>query len=100
MFTGATAFDQDISEWDTGLVTDMSAMFQNATGFDQDIGSWDVSSLDNANDMFDGAGLSSRNYDALLNGWNAQTLHSGVYFDGGSSTYCNGRLAHENMDWL
>ena len=38
--------------------------------------------------MFQGATLSSENYDALLAGWAAQSLQTGVNFHGGNSQYC------------
>ena len=38
--------------------------------------------------MFQGAALSSENYDALLAGWAAQSLQTGVNFHGGNSQYC------------
>ena len=47
--------------------------------------------------MFRGVTLSTTNYDALLQGWNAQTLHTGVYFNGGNSKYCAGKPARANM---
>ena len=47
--------------------------------------------------MFDGVTLSTTNYDALLNGWNAQTLHNGVTFSGGASHYCNSEAARTHM---
>jgi hypothetical protein len=56
-----------------------------------------VTSLTNATDMFDGIALSTANYDALLNGWDAQALNSGVTFSGGNSTYCTGETARANM---
>ena len=53
--------------------------------------------------MFVFSMLSTANYDALLNGWDAQTLHEGVVFDGGDSTYCTGKAARGHMishyDW-
>jgi len=78
-------------------VTNMSGMFWDASAFDQNIGSWDVGAVANAASMFVGATLSTTNYDALLNGWHAQTLQNGVSFSGGNSTYCAGEAARANM---
>jgi len=75
----------------------MYAMFMDATVFDQNIGSWNVSSLTIATFMFSNATLSTANYDALLNGWDAQALQSGVPFSGGNSTYCAGEAARAHM---
>ena len=47
--------------------------------------------------MFTNATLSTTNYDALLNGWEPQTLQSGVTLDAGNSTYCLGEAARANM---
>ena len=97
MFGAATVFDQDLSGWDTGRVTNMNAMFRYAHAFDQNLGTWDVTSLTSAVEMFTDATLSTVNYDALLKGWGAQALQSGVVFVAGTNTYCTGEAARENM---
>jgi len=96
-FLAATQFNQDLDDWNTNKVTNMAWMFQGATSFNQDLSSWDVSSLVGAANMFSGAKLSTDNYDALLTGWNAQTLQPNVSFSGGNSDYCNASAARANM---
>ncbi|HKJ28248.1 MAG TPA: BspA family leucine-rich repeat surface protein, partial [Anaerolineales bacterium] len=76
---------------------DMSGMFTGATAFNQNLGGWDVTSLTSADFMLSDVTLSTTNYDALLNGWNAQVLNSGVKFDGGNSVYCTSEAARTNM---
>uniref|UniRef100_UPI000A7E9EA8 BspA family leucine-rich repeat surface protein n=1 Tax=Tenacibaculum agarivorans TaxID=1908389 RepID=UPI000A7E9EA8 len=97
MFEGAINFNQDISTWDTSNVTNISNMFNGAVAFDQNLEDWDVSEVADATGMFDGVTLSTSNYDALLIGWNSQSLETGVVFSGGNSKYCLGEAARENM---
>ena len=97
MFYEAAAFNQDISTWNTANVRSMISMFEGASAFDADLGGWDTSALIDADSMFSNVQLSTPNYDALLIGWDAQNLQTGVPFSGGNSTYCAGAAARENM---
>ena len=97
MFQDASAFNQDISNWNTSNVVYMHSMFAGANSFNQNIGSWNVGALTNAANMFNAVTLSTANYDALLNGWGAQTLQDNVTFGGGNSQYCAGEAARNMM---
>ena len=52
MFSGSTAFNQNIGSWNTSNVTSFNSMFYYASRFNQDIGSWDSSSVTNMTGMF------------------------------------------------
>ena len=57
------------------------------------IGDWNVTNVTSMTRMFDNVTLSTSSYDALLIGWEAQDVQSGVHFDGGSSKYSPGPAA-------
>ena len=42
-----SAFNQNISGWNTSKVTDMTEMFAGTTSFNQPIGGWDTSNVTN-----------------------------------------------------
>jgi surface protein len=55
MFYSAAAFNGDISQWNVTKVTDMSSMFSGAAAFNEDISQWDVSKVTNMKGIFSGA---------------------------------------------
>ena len=96
VFDHASSFNQDIGGWNVSNVIQMNRMFNSASSFNQNIDNWDVSHVTDMTNMFTDATLSTANYDALLNGWNAlPSLQSNVPFSGGNST--NGEVARTNF---
>jgi len=93
MFQSCSSFNQNISGWNTSNVTNMRYMFQYAYAFEQNLGTWDISNVTDMTYMFRGVTLQTANYDALLIGWGAQSVQSGVVFHGGNSKYTAGGVA-------
>ncbi|MGZ0213971.1 MAG: BspA family leucine-rich repeat surface protein, partial [Actinomycetales bacterium] len=55
MFSGAAAFNGDVSKWEVGNVDDMRSMFAGAVAFNRDLSAWDVRSNRRMQGMFYGA---------------------------------------------
>ena len=70
IFQSATAFNGDISGWDTGMVTDMSGMFAGAIVFNGDISDWDVSKVGTMNSMF----ISASAFNGDISLWNVRSV--------------------------
>ncbi len=70
MFFRASNFNQDLSGWNVGDVTDMEHMFFEATSFQGALDWEDTSSLTNVKGMFESA--SSFNQD--ISGWNVSSI--------------------------
>jgi surface protein len=64
MFLSATAFNQNISSWNTSNVTNMLNLFQSATAFNQNISSWNTSKVTTMQSMFSGASAFNQNLGA------------------------------------
>jgi surface protein len=82
MFSAASAFNQDISGWNTSNVWSMAAMFESASAFNQDISGWDTSNVTKMYRMF--ARASAFNQD--IGGWStANVVDMGSMFNGASA---------------
>src|SRR5690606_7948611 len=99
MFSRATLFNQDISEWETGGVENMRGVFSVASSFDHSLGEWDVTGviIRGMEDMLGGSGLSMANYDATLIGWAAQDVQRYVSLGAYGLTYCAGAEARASL---
>jgi len=47
-------FNEDISGWNVGMVTDMGYMFYKCTSFNQDLSNWDINAVTSMKSMFTG----------------------------------------------
>jgi surface protein len=97
MFYGANDFNQPLSEWNVSKVTEMVRMFYKASSFNQPLNDWDITSVADMSNMFDNSGLSTDNYDSLLNSWSQQNVKLNVLFGANELTYCNGEDARQSL---
>ena len=93
----------NITDWDVSNVTNMSQLFHENTDFDSDLSSWDISNVTNMYMMFHSSGLSTDNYDNILNGWAQQPLQMNVEMGAETINYCNSLAARDylinNYNW-
>jgi surface protein len=90
MFNTAQRFNQDISGWNTGNVQTMQTMFNNAQDFDQPIGSWNVTSCSNFQQMF----RLNNVFDQNLGGWTLTAASNMTSMAGNLST------ANKALTWI
>ena len=93
MFNNAHSANPDTSGWNTVAVTDMTGMFLDAPAANPDASNWDMGSLVNAEIMFNGSGLTTANYEALVEGWADQTVQSNVSLGALGKFYCSNLAA-------
>ncbi|WP_291720738.1 BspA family leucine-rich repeat surface protein, partial [Bernardetia sp.] len=88
MFEDATAFNGDVSGWNTERFRNLFFMFTNSPNFDQDLSSWNVENVNNMTEMLRGTDMSQANYDATLISWASQSVQP-LTLGAGGRTYCN-----------
>jgi surface protein len=74
MFSDASSFNQPLDNWDLSKVTDMQGMFRNATTFDRDLSDWSFNQEVYLDQFLSDSGMSSDNYDTLLQSFDNQNL--------------------------
>jgi surface protein len=97
-FKNKSDFNGDISSWDVSSATNMFGMFYDASSFNQDIGAWNVSNVTTMSGMFDNSGLSTPNYDTILNSWSQQDVKSDVTLGSAGINYCNSADARQSLE--
>jgi len=73
-FQDATAFNVDLSSWNTINVINMASTFRNCINFNQDLSSWDFSNVTNIVRFGENWAMDTNNYDKLLLSLATQTL--------------------------
>jgi surface protein len=76
----------------------MSSMFEGATAFNQDLSQWDVSEVTEMANIFSSAELSVNHYDALITSWGSQLTLQDVSFNGGTSKFCEAAVSDTDQD--
>ena len=98
VFYGAISFNQNISGWDTSSLLDIAYMFNGASLFNQDISGFNISTVTSMDNIFDNSGLSTTNYNNILNYWASLSVTSGLLPGGSGLTYSqDGSTAHNTL---
>jgi surface protein len=77
-----TAFNGNVSRWDTSSVYYMHDMFRDAYAFNQPIGGWNLSNVNQIQNMFNGASA----FNQPLHGWDVSNVYSmnGLFYGAAS----------------
>jgi surface protein len=81
MFYGCENYDYDLSSWKTGNLIDASYMFWGCTDMDMDLYSWNTKKLQNSSLMFHAC----KNFDGDLSNWKTENLIDASYM----FSYCD-----------
>jgi uncharacterized repeat protein (TIGR01451 family) len=90
MFDGASSFNQPLDNWDVGSVTTIFGfdnMFRDAIAFNQNLSNWDFPN-GKLSGFFDNSGVSTENYDALIDKLTQLNISNGTLGASGIE-YCD-----------
>jgi len=76
-------FNEDLSKWQTGNVTNMSGMFAGASFFKSDLSQWQVGNVTDLSRMFDGAS----SFTSDLSGWQTDKVTDMSWMFNGLSSF-------------
>ncbi len=98
MFSGASQFNQSVSNWDISNIPYIDRMFQNASSFNQNLENWDIRNKQNMDALFDGSGMSTSNYDKTVEAWGSQpNLQNNVILGASDISYCTSEMARQTL---
>lgn len=79
--------DLDVEIWNTSNLSLVTAAWFGATNSNPNLGSWNMGNISSFVDTFKLMGMSTDNYDLLLNNASGQTVQSGVQLDANLINY-------------
>ena len=65
-FYSSSAFNEDLSQWDTSRVTTMNYMFYGASAFNGNVSSWDTSKVKSMGGMYYGASSFNGRWNSVI----------------------------------
>ncbi|GMH99377.1 hypothetical protein TrST_g8945 [Triparma strigata] len=91
-YEAARQFNEDISRWDVGNVTNMAAMFWGASAFNGDLSSWNVANVRSMASMFRGAA----SFNCDISSWEVTNVTTVEFMFNQASAF-NGDLSSWNV---
>ena len=98
MFSDTDEEIDELSSWDVSSGIEFTSMFESASNFNQDLSNWNVSNATNMAHIFSNSGLSTLNYDKILNSWANQLINNNVQLGASGINFCQSKHAKEVLE--